>query len=111
MLAADDGGESGLTYTWSTTGTPPAPVTFSNNGSNAGKTSIATFAAAGIYNLAVVIANASGGTTTSNVTVVVNQVLTSVAVSPAVGELHLGAADVHRHGIGPVWREHDFAAQ
>src|SRR4029450_4428746 len=26
VLGADDGGEASLTYTWSTTGTPPAPV-------------------------------------------------------------------------------------
>jgi hypothetical protein len=34
VLGADDGGEGNLTYTWSTTGTPPAPVSFSVNGTN-----------------------------------------------------------------------------
>jgi hypothetical protein len=46
-LGADDGGEAALTYTWSTTGTPPAPVTFSANGTNAAKNTTATFTKAG----------------------------------------------------------------
>ena len=37
VLGADDGGEPNLTYTWATTGTPPAAVTFSANGTNASK--------------------------------------------------------------------------
>src|SRR5256885_8950469 len=42
-LGADNGGEAGLTYTWSVTGsdpqagTPPAAVDFSANGTNAAK--------------------------------------------------------------------------
>ena len=44
VLGADaTGGESNLTYTWSTTGTPPGPVIFSRNGTNAAKTTTATF--------------------------------------------------------------------
>src|SRR5205823_1549389 len=31
-LGTDDAGESNLTYTWTTTGTPPAAVSFSING-------------------------------------------------------------------------------
>src|SRR4029077_12049276 len=49
VLGADDGGEATLTYTWATTGTPPAPVTFSLNGTNAAKNTVATFAKAGSY--------------------------------------------------------------
>src|SRR5207253_7840925 len=41
-LGADDGGEANLTYTWATTGTPPAAVTFSANGTNAAKNVVAT---------------------------------------------------------------------
>jgi len=33
-LGADDAGAAALTYTWATTGTPPAAVTFSANGTN-----------------------------------------------------------------------------
>ena len=36
-LGADAEGESQLTYTWATTGTPPAAVTFSDNGTNTAK--------------------------------------------------------------------------
>jgi hypothetical protein len=81
VLGADDGGEANLTYTWATTGTPPAPVTFSLNGTNAAKNTIATFSAAGTYNFQVTITDASGLTTTSSVSVTVNQTYTSVAVS------------------------------
>jgi len=48
-----------LTYTWSVTGTPPASVSFSANGTNAAKNTVATFAAAGTYNLLATIADGS----------------------------------------------------
>ena len=49
VLGADLAGESNLAYTWSTIGTPPAAVTFSEalNGTNAAKNAIATFSKAG----------------------------------------------------------------
>ncbi|HSV16148.1 MAG TPA: LamG domain-containing protein, partial [Tepidisphaeraceae bacterium] len=75
-------GESALTYTWATTGTPPAQVTFSANGTNAAKNTTATFAAAGTYNFTVTITNPGGGTTSSSVSVVVNQTLSNVTVTP-----------------------------
>ncbi len=53
MLGADDGGEANLTYTWATTGTPPAAVTFSANGTNAAKNTTATFTKAGTYTFQV----------------------------------------------------------
>ena len=55
MLGADDGGEANLTYSWATTGTPPAAVTFSANGTNAAKATTATFTAAGVYALQVTV--------------------------------------------------------
>lgn len=82
VLGADQNGEASLTYSWSTTGTPPAPVTFSANGTNAAKNSTATFARAGAYGFVVTISNGTTSTT-SSVTVTVQQTLTSVAVSPA----------------------------
>ena len=57
VLGADDGGEGSLTYTWATTGTPPAAVNFSSNGTNASKNTTATFTAAGTYNFAVTISD------------------------------------------------------
>ena len=83
VLGADDGGEANLTYTWATTGTPPASVTFSANGSNAAKNTTATFTKAGSYSVQVTVKDQSGLTATSSVTVTVNQTLTSVVVSPA----------------------------
>jgi hypothetical protein len=71
VLGADDAGEAGLTYAWTTTGTPPAEVTFSANQSNAGKTSTATFTKPGSYALLCTIKDAGNLTVTSGVTVTV----------------------------------------
>ncbi len=68
-LGADDGGESQLTYTWATTGTPPAAVSFSTNGSNAAKTTVATFTASGSYSFQVIATDAQGLTARSTTTV------------------------------------------
>src|SRR5581483_9163539 len=90
-LGAHDGGESNLTYTWSTTGSPPAPVAYSANGTNAAKSTTATFSRAGTYNFLVTIKDAEGLSTTSAVAVTVNQTFTSVAVSPASAALNENA--------------------
>ncbi|HUO10000.1 MAG TPA: rhamnogalacturonan lyase B N-terminal domain-containing protein [Phycisphaerae bacterium] len=65
-------GEPALTYTWSAVGSPPAPVTFTNNGTNAGKNTTATFTKAGNYSLRVSIVNPVANiTTTSTMTIAV----------------------------------------
>ena len=92
VLGADDGGESALTYTWATTGTPPAAVTFSANGTNAAKNATATFTKAGTYNFQVTIKDAGNLTVTSAVSVTVNQTTTTVTVSPATKALNLNGA-------------------
>jgi hypothetical protein len=89
VLGADDGGESLLMYTWSTVGTPPAAVSFSSNGTNSAKNVTATFAASGRYTLRVTISDGSSATT-SDVTVVVSQTLTSLVVSPATVTIDAG---------------------
>jgi hypothetical protein len=91
VLGADDGGEANLTYTWTTVGTPPAAVAFGMNGTNAAKTTTATFVAAGAYSLQVTARDAGGLTVTSPVTVTVNQTLTSIAVSPASATISTSA--------------------
>jgi hypothetical protein len=73
VLGADDGGEASLTYTWSLQGTPPAPVMFSENGTNGAKFASATFAASGTYEFAVTVRDAAGLTAQSSVTVTVNR--------------------------------------
>ena len=83
VLGADDGGESNLTYTWATTGTLPAAVNFSVNGTNGAKNTTATFSKAGTYNFQVAITDQGGLTVTSSVTVMVSQTLTTITVSPA----------------------------
>ncbi len=91
VLGADDGGESNLTYTWSAT-TKPAGSTpsFSVNGTNGSKNSTVTFDKAGSYTFTVTIDDGTN-TTTSSVTVVVNQTFTSITVSPASPSLNENA--------------------
>jgi autotransporter-associated beta strand protein len=91
VLGADDEGESTLTYTWATTGTPPAPVVFSANGTNLAQNTTATFAAAGTYNFTVTITNTSGLTYASSTTVTVNQTYSGLSISPAAPNLSGGA--------------------
>ncbi len=83
VQGADDAGSSTLTYTWSTTGTPPAAVGFSANGTNAAQSTIATFTKAGVYSITATITNVANLTASSTFTVTVNQTLTSVAVQAA----------------------------
>jgi len=92
VLGDADGGEANLTYTWATTTLPSgaAAPTFSANGTNAAKQTVATFSEAGTYGFTVTIADAGGLTTTSSVNVVVNQSLTSIAVSPASVTVNAG---------------------
>ncbi len=84
-------GESGLTYTWATTGAPPAAVNFSVNGSNAAKSTSATFAKAGTYNFLVTISDPLGNSTTSSVSVIVQQTPQSVSISPATANINAGS--------------------
>jgi len=87
-LGSDDGGEPALTYTWSSTG--PAAVMFSASGTNAAKSTTATFARAGAYTFTVTIRDAGNLTSTSTVDVTVNQTLTTLAVSPPTASVPAG---------------------
>jgi alpha-L-arabinofuranosidase len=88
VMGADQGGESVLTYTWSVTG--PAAVIFSANGTNAAKSTIATFTKMGTYNFLVTITNSVGSSVTSAV---------SVTVIPAVFNLNDSGAGSLRQAI------------
>jgi hypothetical protein len=91
VLGADDGGESNLTYTWAALSLPPGGgVSLSANGTNAAKTTTATFNRAGSYPLQVTITDAGGLSATSSVTVIVNQTLTSITVTPNAPTVGLG---------------------
>ncbi len=90
VTATDPAGASSLTYTWSAISPVPAGVAFSGNGTNAASQTTATFSGAGSYNFQVIVADPSGLTATSDVTVNVEQVLTSIAVSPAMATVAAG---------------------
>jgi aryl-phospho-beta-D-glucosidase BglC (GH1 family) len=90
VLGADAAGESSLSYTWATTGTPPASVSFSSNGSNAAKNTTATFTKAGVYTFQVTISDPSAQSVTSSVQVTVAQTLSSIVVSPATATVGTG---------------------
>jgi hypothetical protein len=77
-LASYAGGQVGLTYTWTTTGTPPAVVHFLPNGTSAARNTTATFSAPGVYQFLVTIANADGLNVTSSVTVTVDDTPTAL---------------------------------
>jgi autotransporter-associated beta strand protein len=113
ILGADIAGESGLTYAWATTGTPPAAVTFSDNNSHSAKNTIATFTRAGNYSFIATISDAGGSTVTSTVDVTVEQTLSSLMVTPELPVLAGGATEQFSAGgldqfsqpmaISPTW--------
>jgi hypothetical protein len=92
VLGADDGGEAALTYTWSASGT--WPVSFSATGTNAAKSTTATFSSAGTYTLECVITDAGGLSVRSSTTVTVQQALVSLEVTPASANVMTGASQL-----------------
>ena len=92
VLGADDGGEANLTYTWSAAAIPTGALapSFSVNGTNAAKQTTVVFSKAGTYDFLATMADAGGLSTTSGVSVTVDQTLTSVTVSPNVVSLYGG---------------------
>jgi len=92
VLGADALGESNLAYAWSTTGTPPAAVTYSDNGTNSAKNTTATFTAAGTYDFLVTITDTNGLSVTSSIAVTVGQTSTAIVVSPVTANISWGAS-------------------
>jgi PKD repeat protein len=93
VLGGDYAGESNLVYSWATTGSPPAAVAFSANGSHAARNTIATFTKPGNYSFLATITNPDGDSTTSSVTVNVVSTLTTLAVNPGSARLSAGASE------------------
>ena len=91
VLGATTAGEGTLTYNWTTTGTPPAPVSFGGNGSNAAKITTATFSEPGTYNFTVTITDLGGLTATSSVSLTVNPTPSTIVVSPPSATLAAAA--------------------
>jgi len=84
VLGQENGSDSGLTYTWSSSG--PAGVMFSDNGDNSAQNVTATFTQAGTYTFTATISDGSQSVT-SSVQVTVDQTLTSLQVSPSSASL------------------------
>ena len=82
VLGADDNGEANLTYTWDEASTPPQPVAFGSNGTNASKTTVVSFVKAGTYFLRATIKDAGNLSVTSTVTLVVQQTPATISVKP-----------------------------
>lgn len=89
VLGTDDGGESKLTYTWATIGTPPAQVAFTSNGTNGAKSATAMFIQAGTYTLQCVVSDGML-TASSSVIVTVASTLKVLELSPDNVTLQLG---------------------
>jgi hypothetical protein len=79
--ADDELGESALNYTWAATG--PAPVTFSPNGTNGAKVSMATFTESGTYQVAVTATDADGKSDIEGLTVEVVATPEKIEVTPS----------------------------
>ncbi len=92
VLGADNGGETNLSYAWSTTGTPPATVAFSANRSNAAKITTATFSKVGTYTFLVTISDALALSVTSSVTVTVTATPSGITVSPPLAWIEQGSS-------------------
>ena len=85
VLATDASGDAGPSYTWTAIAIPSgaATPTFSVNSSATASTTIATFYKAGSYTFTATITDpTTGGISTSNVAVTVQQSVASIAVSP-----------------------------
>jgi hypothetical protein len=82
VLGASQYAAGTLTYTWATTGTPPAPVVFSTNGNNSAHNVTATFSRAGNYSFQVTITDPAGNSVISAVAVTVSQVAQILTISP-----------------------------
>ncbi|MBA2676947.1 MAG: hypothetical protein H0U76_00900 [Ktedonobacteraceae bacterium] len=91
VLGSSTDGEAGLVYSWAAVSAPPDQVFFSANGSNAAKSTLATFRKAGRYVLEVSIMDGNGHRAVSDVAVSVIQTPTSVLVSPVTTTLAVGA--------------------
>lgn len=87
--ANDDGTEANLQYTWTATG--PAPVQFSPNGSNAAKSSTATFSKEGSYTMTVTVRDGTNKTATGSFTLPVESQYSVLRLTPTAVQLTSGA--------------------
>ena len=94
VAATDDAGESALTYTWSVSDGPGAPVTFSSNGTNASKNTTANFETTGDYRISVSVRDAQGLTVSSPIHLRVLQTVSGLEVTPSSMSLAVGTTQI-----------------
>ncbi|MFO0455168.1 MAG: hypothetical protein ACK5Z0_04095 [Planctomycetota bacterium] len=86
-LGTDDGGESSLKYFWQVQSAPTGgTLQFSVNGTNAAKNTSVTFSRAGTYQILSRVVDRLGLSTSSVITVQVNQTATTVGVRNAANQ-------------------------
>ena len=123
VLGADDGGEANLVYTWTATSVPTGArlPSFSVNGNSAETTSgtnldaarntTVTFYNAGTYTFNVVVTDAGGLSTSTQVSVTVDAEAPSISISPARVEINqmnpgatqqMSASVVDQFGLDPA---------
>jgi hypothetical protein len=90
VMAADNGGEAALKYTWTLVSGPGNPVSFSANGTNAAKNISATFSSLGNYDFSVTVQDGPGLAVTSSVKVRVVQAASSLILNPPNASLAVG---------------------
>jgi PKD repeat protein len=91
VTGVDDSGQSNLTYAWAAVGTPPEPISFSVNGTNAAQNTVATFNAIGNYTLQVTIADPGGLTTTTTTSSVMISTIVGTAGNDTIRLVRSGA--------------------
>ena len=92
VAASDDGGSSGLLYTWSVAVGPAAGnVSFSENGTPAARNTTVTFTAAGRYVLEVAVRDSEAATTVARLEVNVIATPGTVTLVPASATLVYGS--------------------
>jgi hypothetical protein len=95
VLGSEIGGTSTLTYTWSSTGPGGVTYTGATNGTNAAQNITANFTKAGNYNFTATIADPSGFSVTSSVSVTVNALPASqlaIIAQPALAAANIPLA-------------------
>jgi len=90
VVATDDGGAGGLTYTWNVSG--PAPVFISPNGTNTSNSTTAEFESTGDYTATVTVTDSQGLAANSSVNLRIVQTASGLVVSPAVASLTVGGS-------------------
>ncbi len=86
VLGADDAGESGLSYRWTTISAPAGgSVSFSKNGNNSAKSTRLSFKAPGDYEIQATVTDRTGLSVTSNLQFSVVAQLSGLAIQTAKG--------------------------